>query len=135
MNNASTLSPTPIVGTALTTTTHVDPWSHALAALFAALAGVVRWSNQGSPDRGLLLRDLAEQARLDRLTFVAFPAEAAEEAGPVPFDAVLDREDVAELGPNDVVDAEQYVFDKIPLPGMPQSEGKRRRKWLQAPSG
>ena len=61
--------------------------------------------NQGSPDLGLLLRDLAEQARLDRLTFAAFPAETAEETGPIPFDAVLDKDDVAEMDPEEVADA------------------------------
>ena len=72
---------------------------------------------------------------MGRLTFAAFPAEAAEESGPLPFDAVLDRDDIAEEDPEDAVGKEQEMLDNIPLPGMPQSEGERRRKWLKAPSG
>ena len=86
-----------------------------------------------SPELGCLLRDLAEQIRLDRLTYAAFPAEAAQEAGPRRFDTVLGKEDVAEADQQDVADAEQDMLDQIPLPGMPEKEGERRKEWAKVP--
>ena len=95
-----------------------------------------------NPELGCLLRDLAEQARLDRLTYAAFPAEAAQEAGPRRFDTVLGDEDVAEADQQDVADAEQDMLDHIPLPGMPEKRrandarsGRRCRSGCGLPSG
>ncbi len=87
----------------------------------------------GNPELGRLLRDLAEQARLDRLGHAAFPAEAAQEAGPRSFDNISGEEDVAQVDQQDVADAEQDMLDGIPLPGMPEKEGERRKEWAKIP--
>ena len=94
-----------------------------------------------NPELGCLLRDLAEQARLDRLTYAAFPAEAAQEAGPRRFDTVLGDEDVAEADQQDVADAEQDMLDHIPFLACRKKRandagsGRRCRSGCGLPSG
>ena len=59
--------------------------------------------------------------------------EAAAEAEPPIIDAVLGPEDQAFADPAELHDDEQDLLEKLPLPGNPTSEAKRKRLWLSLP--
>jgi hypothetical protein len=66
----------------------------------------------------------------------AFPAEAAEEEllerDPNFFDEVVDDEDVGD-DTAAILQQEQDMLEELPLPGTPEHEKDRRRKWLALP--
>jgi hypothetical protein len=66
----------------------------------------------------------------------AFTAEAAEkellERDPNFSDKVVDDEDVGDDAA-EILQREQEMLEEIPLPGTPEHERDRRRKWLTLP--
>jgi hypothetical protein len=66
----------------------------------------------------------------------AFPAQAAEEEllerDPNFFDEVVDDEDVGDDAA-EILQQEQEMLEEIHLPGTPEHEKDRRRKWLTLP--
>ena len=58
--------------------------------------------------------------------------EDADENHDDPVDAIESPADLRDPDPNflDIIDQENDMLDKFPLPGNPKSEVKRKQKWL-----
>ena len=82
-----------------------------------------------------VLSGLAEAHHLDKCVdeaFVGTEEASAETETPI-IDAVIGPEDRATADPEEVHDEEQDLLDKIPLPGNPTTEAKRKKLWLSLP--
>ena len=82
-----------------------------------------------------IIGSIAESHHLDRCVDAAFVGteEAAAEADPRIIDAVFGQEGEASHDPADQHDDEQDLLEKIPLPGNPENEQKRKKLWLSLP--
>ena len=82
-----------------------------------------------------VLAGLAETHHLDKCVDAAFAGteEAAAETEPPIIDAVLGPDDRASADPAELHDDEQDLLEKIPLPGNPTNEAKRKKLWLSRP--
>ena len=84
-------------------------------------------------------RGIAEDSRLDGLCSAAFVNSLGEEDEPkqqkTPIDGIEGTDDVGH-GPMDNADdrdLEADMLEQLPLPGYPQTEQERRKKWLEIP--
>ena len=75
-----------------------------------------------------VLSGLAETHHLDKCVDAAF----AEIESPI-IDTVLGPDDRASADPAELHDDEQDLLEKIPLPGNPTNEAKRKKLWLSLP--
>ena len=85
-----------------------------------------------------LLKGIAEDSRLDGLCSTAFVGSLEEESEPrenkTPIDGIEGDKDIGENMDNaDDRDLEADMMEQLPLPGYPQKEQDRRKKWLEIP--
>ena len=82
-----------------------------------------------------VLAGIAEAHHMDKCVDAAFvnTDEANAEEPENPLDGILTAEDREEIDVDQVNDDEQDLLDKIPLPGNPVSEQKRKAIWLSLP--
>eukprot|EP00971_Amphidinium_carterae_P352490 6492618-Amphidinium_carterae.1 len=74
------------------------------------------------------------QAVSTRQAWAAFPAEMRMEQGEgEPLDSIVDEEDDANPIITEQAEQEAEVLENLPMPGHPQEESERRRKWLSLP--
>jgi hypothetical protein len=91
------------------------------------------------PSFGDLLKGIAEDSRIDGLCSAAFAGSLEEEDEPkeakVPIDGIQGDDDIGpgSMDNADERDLEADMLEQLPLPGYPQKEQERRKKWLEIP--
>ena len=86
------------------------------------------------------MKGIAEDSRLDGLCSTAFVGSLEEESEPrenkTPIEGIEGDKDIGENMDNaDGRDLEADMMEQLPLPGYPQKEQDRRKKWLEIPEG
>ena len=78
----------------------------------------------------------AKENELDHQMGVAFVGDMEDEVRDdgEPFDALRDSGDRAQVNPVEELISEDTLLDEVEIPGLPQDEVERRRKWRKLPA-
>ena len=81
-----------------------------------------------------ILSGIAESHHLNQLVDVAFAGTEEAAAERPPIDSIPTTQDLApNIDDEELIDNEEELLEKIPLPGNPTTETQRRKRWLELP--